>query len=127
MKKRIFLIEDDEDEAKILIEYLKEINYEIEWANDGKEGIKRILKDYDKISLIILDFLLPNYTGDIVARVLKFNEKTKNIPVLLLTSRITYDTFEKTKFLNIDRLLYKPYNFEELKNAIQELIEKYGK
>ncbi|MCM8833183.1 MAG: response regulator, partial [Candidatus Omnitrophica bacterium] len=81
---------------------------------------------YQKIDLIIIDFLLPGMNGDKIIRFLKFNNKTKSIPIILITSRTIFDTIKKSELLNVDFLIFKPFTFDQLDEVIKKIFEKNG-
>ncbi|HKC14770.1 MAG TPA: response regulator [Patescibacteria group bacterium] len=81
---KVLLIDDDEATAMIFATALKKEGFETEHAPNGKEGIEKARNDSP--NLILLDQILPDIQGNEVLRTLKADEKTKNIPVVLLSN-----------------------------------------
>lgn len=83
-QKKIAVVEDDEILLKALnIELLSDA-YEVVSAKDGEIGLELIRKE--KPDLILLDILLPKMNGFEVLEKIKKDEKTKNIPVIILSN-----------------------------------------
>lgn len=81
---KILVIDDDRFLAQIYILTLKKVGYEVILMENGTVGIEAAKKE--KPSAIILDILMPGMDGFQVLRELKKSEKTKDIPVIMLTS-----------------------------------------
>lgn len=84
MAQKILIIEDDKFLTQLLSKKLQKENFETAIAFDGKEALKKVVEDH--FDLIILDLLLPEIDGFEVLKRIKENEKTKNIPVLILSN-----------------------------------------
>ena len=85
MPQRILVIEDDQFLRDLYNELLREEGYEVELANDGEEGLSRMLKGgYD---LVLLDIMLPKIDGlEIMRRVNKQKPEKPNGSIVLLTN-----------------------------------------
>lgn len=83
-KTKILVIDDDRFLAQIYILTLKKVGYEVLLRENGQDGIEAAKKE--KPNAIILDILMPGIDGFQVLRELKKSEKTKHIPVIMLTS-----------------------------------------
>ncbi len=127
----ILLIEDNPDEAELTIRTLKKHNLanKLLHLDDGAEALEFIFpKDpsaetdfHFNPKLILLDLKLPKVTGlEILAR-LKADERTKMIPVVVLTSsREEQDVLESYK-LGVNAYIVKPVNFEAFTRAVSDL------
>ncbi|HBG81967.1 TPA: response regulator [candidate division CPR2 bacterium] len=82
---KILVIEDEKILAQTIEKSLQQIGHEIELAFDGEEGLDRANSVKD-INLILLDLMLPIKDGFTVLDELKQNEKTKNIPVIIMSN-----------------------------------------
>ncbi len=82
--KKILIIEDDKDLAKIYAESFQLDGFEVKNALDGKEGLKVALEYHPDI--ILLDIMLPLMSGLEVLKALKSDPLTAAIPVILLTN-----------------------------------------
>ena len=84
-KKKILVIEDEPDFSKAIRVLLEAHGFEVVSAFSGKEGLamaKNVSPD-----LIILDVMLPEIDGYKICRLLKFDERYKKIPIVMLTAR----------------------------------------
>jgi len=117
--KKILIIEDEKKIARFLELELKYEGYEVEIANNGREGLEKALKD--KVDLIILDLMLPKLSGIEVCRRLR---NKSDIPIIMLTAKD--DVSDKVLGLDIgaDDYMTKPFAIEELLARIRVNIKK---
>ncbi|HKL18610.1 MAG TPA: tetratricopeptide repeat protein [Halalkalibaculum sp.] len=120
----LLLIEDNED----VTYYLKEIlgdDYRVIEAADGEQGVEAALEYIP--DLIISDVMMPKMDGYRVAEILKQDEKTSHIPLILLTAKA--DQKDKMQGLkaHADEYLTKPFRPEELRLRIQNILESRRK
>lgn len=110
MKKRILIIEDEEDLFKGLKINLSDEGFEVVWAIDGAEGLHKALEE--KPDLIILDIMLPELDGLEVCRELR--QRKTGIPVIMLTAK--GEEIDKVVGLEIgaDDYMTKPFSVREL-------------
>ncbi len=83
--KKILIVDDEPDIIEILQFMLEANGYECITATDGEEGLK--LAKEASPDLIILDVMMPKMNGYKISRLLKFDAKYKDIPILMLTAR----------------------------------------
>lgn len=121
-KKRILVIEDEKDMLYGLTLQLEAKGYEVISAGDGMDGLNKArAKNPD---LIILDVMLPKLDGYKVCRMLKFDDKHKDIPIILFTAR-AQDSDKKTgQDVCADAYITKPFEPKELLDKIHELVSK---
>ena len=84
-RKKILVVEDEADFSRALQAVLEHEGFEVHTATTGKEGLtlaKSLTPD-----LIILDVMLPELDGYKVCRLLKYDERYKKIPIIMLTAR----------------------------------------
>ncbi len=115
----LLIIEDNPD----IILYIKSIlknNYNIHTANNGKLGIEKALDFIPDI--IISDVMMPEKNGYEVCDILKQDERTSHIPIILLTARSTQsDKIDGLKH-GADAYLTKPFDKEELLIQLKNLV-----
>ncbi|HZI52937.1 MAG TPA: response regulator [Chitinophagaceae bacterium] len=127
----ILFIEDNPHEAELTIRSLKKLHLanRIKHIDDGAEALDFIFgrtthsNDENAIDprLILLDLKLPKIDGLEVLRQIKSNERTKIIPVVVLTSsKEEKDVIESYK-LGVNSYIVKPVNFESFGKAVAEL------
>ncbi|MBU0600071.1 response regulator, partial [bacterium] len=83
MAKRVLIADDEVHIRKILEHALTEAGYDVSVAQDGEEAINIIEKE--PVDLVITDLDMPKLNGFELTARLKQDEKTKNIPVIILT------------------------------------------
>ena len=110
MKEKILIIEDEEDLVKGLKLNLAYEGYEVDWAYDGAEGLRKSLEETP--DLIILDIMLPKMNGLDVCRELR--QKNIGIPIIMLTAK--GEEVDKVVGLEIgaDDYMTKPFSIHEL-------------
>lgn len=127
----ILFIEDNPHEAELTIRSLKKNNLAntLKHIDDGAEALDFIFatgvyadREYaSNPKLIILDLKLPKVDGLEILRQIKMNERTKTIPVAILTSsQEERDIIESYK-LGVNSYIVKPVNFESFAKAVAEL------
>jgi DNA-binding response OmpR family regulator len=122
MAKRILVVDDEIDLVGMLTMRLEANDYEVFSAYDGQDGLDkaRALKP----DLIILDLMLPKIDGYKVCRMLKFDEKYKQIPIILFTARAQESDIKLGKEVGADAYLTKPFEPNILLGKIAELLKK---
>ena len=121
-QKKILLVEDDEFEATILQNYLKNTPYQVEYFKDGISAIRRLKKG--DIDLVLLDLLLPNMSGFDICQQLKEHPLTRNIQIIIVTALDDIESKIRGLEQGTDDFLVKPVNKEILLTRIQALLKK---
>jgi len=123
--KKILVVDDEQDIVDLVKNRLEANNYDVIFASDGSEGIKKAQQH--KPDLIVMDIMMPNMPGGDAVRILRTDEKTKHIPILFLTG-IVADMHKgsETQGVNVDGQFYaalaKPFKAEKLLLEIRKLI-----
>lgn len=115
-KKKILIIEDERDIVKVLTIRLQGRGYYVIAAFDALQGFSVALKE--KPDLIILDIRMPAGGGLSVAEKLKRSTLTWTIPIIILTGSSEKDIEAKAKKLGVQFYIKKPYDPEELLDAV---------
>tara|TARA_Y100001972_G_scaffold127745_1_gene185626 strand:+ start:11055 stop:12107 length:1053 start_codon:yes stop_codon:yes gene_type:complete len=124
-KKKILIIEDQEDVRENIAELLDLSNYEPFTASNGKEGVKKALEI--KPNLILCDIMMPEMDGYEVIYLIGKNPEIASIPFIFLTAKSEMSDFRKGMNLGADDYITKPFEEMELLNAIERRLEKYDK
>ena len=119
-KKRILLVDDEEDLRKMLKFRLEAVGYEVNEASDGQEALDKARSAWP--DLIILDLMLPKIDGYKVCRMIKFDEKHKHKPVIMFTARAQEKDKLIGKEMGADAYITKPFEPEVLLGKIKELL-----
>lgn len=115
---RILVVEDDEVIREGVSEYLREFNYTVIEAKDGREALEKF---DSSVNLVILDIQIPFING---LEVLKEIRKKSNLPVLMLTA-FGDEEFKIDAFTHLaDGYMEKPFSLPVLKVRIDSLIKK---
>jgi len=120
MSKKILVIDDETELLKAISIRLKASGYEVITAQDGQEGLEKAKSSNP--DLIVLDILMPKMDGYEVCRLLKFDEKYKSIPVIMLTAKA--QDIDKTmgKKVGVDDYITKPFETQDLVDKIKKYI-----
>ncbi|MFH1621811.1 MAG: response regulator [Candidatus Omnitrophota bacterium] len=119
--KKILVVDDEQDIREIIKISLEEDGFRVLEANNGKDAIE--LAKSEKPNLITLDILMPNMDGFQIAKILKEDPVTADIPIIIL-SVLSED---KKQFMQgITDYISKPFKPNELVSKIKEAIEKTG-
>jgi DNA-binding response OmpR family regulator len=121
-KKKILIVDDERDIVKALMIRLQGAGYEVVTAFDGAQGV--FMAHKEKPDLIILDIRMPAGNGFSVAQRLKRSVHTFTIPVIFLTGSPEKNAEEKAMALGARFYVKKPYDPEELLDAIKRALEK---
>lgn len=118
-KKNILIVEDEQKIARFLELELKYEGYEVDIANNGRDGLEK--GKAEGVDLIILDLMLPGLSGIEVCRRLR---QTSEVPIIMLTAKD--DISDKVTGLDIgaDDYMTKPFAVEELLARIRVLLKK---
>ncbi len=119
------MVDDKQEMVGLLKIRLESSGYEVISALDGESCLKKATEK--KPSLIILDILLPDINGFEVCRRLKRNDKTKNIPIIMLTALSTDRDLSKGLEEGADCFITKPFNPADLLSEIGIAIDKRSK
>lgn len=127
----ILLIEDNPSDAEMTIRALRKhhITNKVTHLKDGAEGLEFIFgegaykgRDIDnKPRVILLDLKMPKVDGIEVLRKIKSDERTKTIPVVVLTSSKEDPDVKTCYELGVNSYIVKPVGFENFSKAIEEL------
>ena len=118
-KPRLLVVEDSEDTAHLVERVLSNI-FEIEVANDGREGLDTwFAKRHD---LVLLDIMLPSMTGnEILVEILKENPQQ---PVVVMTAHANAEEAEELMFAGATDFLPKPFRAEQLRKVCDIAIHR---
>ena len=121
--KKILLVEDDENIREMYQMKLEMEGYEVVTAGDGKKALELIEKE--KLNLTLLDILLPKKDGFEVLKEIRQskNEKTRNIPVIIISNLSHPDDQREAKRLGVfDYLVKAKVTPQEVVNKATEAL-----
>ena len=120
-KKKILVVDDERDIVKALMIRLQTSGYEVVTAFDGAQGV--FMAHKEKPDLVILDIRMPAGDGFSVAQRLRRSSHTWMIPIIFLTGSPERGAEERAMEMGARFYIKKPYDPEELLDAIRRALE----
>ena len=121
-QKRILVVDDEVDLVETIRFPLEMEGFNVLVSYNGEDALNQARKESP--DLILLDLMLPKLDGYKVCRLLKFDERYKHIPILMLTAK----TQEKDKLLGketgADEYITKPFDIDELMKKVKAYLNK---
>jgi DNA-binding response OmpR family regulator len=125
-KKKILIVDDEEDILYLLRKFLEDENYEVIEAKGGPQCLTMVEKENP--DLIILDILMPDLNGWEVCKTIKESESIPPVPITILS--ILGDTghiLTSRDYAHADMHVNKPIDFPELDKTIKTLLKSGAK
>lgn len=121
-KPKILIIEDDLDVAEMLNAYFRVQGYEVFTVNWGEDGVRSCLTVHP--DLVILDIRLPDIDGYEVARRLRGDRRTADVPIIFLTEK--RDRADRLQGLELgaDDYITKPFDIQELRLRVRNALKR---
>ena len=122
MSTRVLVVEDDPDIAELVARYLEKAGYTTARVSTGRDALDAVRAKAP--DLIVLDVMLPHVDGLEVCRLLRANDHTASIPIIMLTARA--DESERIVGLEMgaDDYLAKPFSPNELVARVRALLRR---
>jgi DNA-binding response OmpR family regulator len=121
-RKRILVVEDEQELVIAVKIRLEEAGYETITAYDGMEALEKAKSQNP--DLIILDLMLPKLDGYKVCKMLKFDERYKKIPIIMFTARAQKMDEELGREVGADAHIIKPFDHQILLENIKRLLNQ---
>jgi DNA-binding response OmpR family regulator len=119
---RILIVDDEADLVSVLRFGLQSEGFEVLEAADGEEGLRRA-REF-RPDLMVLDLMLPKMDGYKVCRALKFDERYRGMPIIILSARSGDQDRRLALDMGADDFVTKPYDMRALVRRIRSFIEK---
>lgn len=125
-KKYILLVEDNRDDVDLTIMALEkcDIINEVKVAGDGDEALSMLYdteEDPELPALVLLDINMPKINGFEVLKEIRGNERTRRLPVVILTSSREEQDIHRGYDLGANSYIRKPVGFESFVEAVRDL------
>ena len=120
MTKRILVVEDQEDNRRIIRDLLMSAGYELIEAADGETGVR--LAEAERPDLILMDIQLPVLDGYEATRRIKQNPDLRGIPIVVVTSYALSGDDVKAMEAGSDAYVAKPFSPRELLATIRKFL-----
>lgn len=114
---RILVVDDEADLVSVLRFGLEAEGYVVLSAGDGEEGLAKARTE--RPDLMVLDLMLPKLDGYKVCRALKFDERFKSMPIIILSARSGEQDRQLAFDMGADEFITKPYDMQDLLERIQ--------
>jgi two-component system phosphate regulon response regulator PhoB len=124
MSRQILVVEDEAPIREMITFVLEQNGFNAIEACDIDQALTKIQDPYPYPDLILLDWMLPGGTGVALAKKLKKNEYTRNIPLIMLTARSDEDDKVKGFEAGVDDFVTKPFSPKELIARIKAVIRR---
>ena len=118
---RILVVDDEQDLCEILKFNLETDGYTVETANSAEEALEMDIKSFD---LLLLDVMMGGMSGFAMAKKLKADPETKDIPVVFLTARDTENDTVTGFNLGADDYISKPFSIREVLVRIRAVLRR---
>jgi len=121
MSKRVLVVEDQEDNMRIMNDMLASAGYQVIEAVTGIEGVA--MAESDKPDLILMDVMLPGLDGYEATRRIKANAALRHIPVIAVTSYALDGEESRAEEAGCDAYFSKPVSPRALLAKVREFID----
>jgi DNA-binding response OmpR family regulator len=116
----ILVADDDDDIRSLVVLRLQRSGYEVLSACDGEEALGLALEHVP--DLAVLDVMMPRLDGYELTRRLRADERTRGMPVILLTARVQEADVTRGFEAGADDYLRKPFSPQELGSRVQAIL-----
>ena len=122
MKKKILVIDDQEDLLELTRRVLQSHGYEVLTLNDGENALETIKKESPDV--VLMDMIMPIKDGAQICQEIKSDTSVRHIPVILTTGQmIEKSEYSQEGLTGVDDYLMKPFEIDELLAKIGNLLK----
>lgn len=121
-KPKILIVEDDLDVAEMVTSYFRAQGYEVFTVNWGEDGVRACQTNHP--DLVILDIRLPDIDGYEVARRLRGDRRTSDVPIIFLTEKRERGDKLQGLELGADDYITKPFDIQELRLRVRNALQR---
>jgi len=118
VKRRVLLVDDEEDALDILSDIISRMGYEVHTAATGRLALEKA--GQAKPDLMLLDLQMPDMNGFEVLKAIR--EAGMDFPVVMLTARREEQAVEAARALGVSTYLTKPVQFGEIKRVLASAL-----
>jgi DNA-binding response OmpR family regulator len=123
LAKQIICIDDEPDMIELFHFILRRKGYGVSGATSGAAGLRMIRETLP--DLVLLDLMMPDIGGWEVYQQLKADEKTKNIPVIIVTAKaLSVDKVLGLRIAKVDDYITKPFSPAALIKSIEQVLAR---
>lgn len=119
-RRKILVVDDEADIVNLISDFLQGLDYDVVSASDGEKALQVAIAE--KPDLITMDIMMSRKDGYEACLLLKENQTTCSIPIIVLTGRNSEQAALAAQSFGADYYLSKPFQLEELAEVITKLI-----
>ncbi len=120
--KRVCIVEDEPDIANLVARNLRKEQFEVSVFHDGESFLRMV--DEKLPDLVVLDLMLPGIDGLDVCREMRSNERTRSVPIIILTAKGTELDIVLGLELGADDYVVKPFSIRELIARVKAVMRR---
>jgi len=122
-RKYILCVEDEPEMIDLIRLILGRRGFEVKGATGGMEGLKMIREEHP--DLVLLDLMMPDMDGWEVYQQIKADEKTRDIPVIVVTAKAqSIDKVLGLHIAKVDDYIAKPFSPQDLLSSVEKVLQK---
>ena len=122
MKKKILIVEDDQDLRQTLQMHLELLGYDSILAENGKEAVD--LATSQVPDLILMDIMMPVMDGLQATRLIREHPNTESTPIIAMTAKVSSEDKEECLQSGCDGHIAKPFTSKQLVSIIEKLLKQ---
>lgn len=124
---RILVVDDMAITRRLLVNMLKSFGYDtIFECEDGESALQFILNPESNIDLLITDWIMPGIDGLTLAKFVRSNKATQNLPIIMLTVLDDKDKFIEAYKAKIDDYILKPFTADTIKSRVENVLKNHN-
>jgi len=120
MQKTILVVDDFTSIRNFVCATLQRKGYSTLGASNGTEAYKILTENADKVNVVLTDYNMPDVSGFDLLKMIKGNPAVAEIPVIFLTTDMSYDKMKNAKEAGLFAWIKKPYQLEEFFGQIEK-------
>ncbi len=120
MNPKVLLVEDEKNIILGVRTCLDAVGYQVHVVEDGEQALEYIKTR--KPDLVLLDLMLPKVDGFEVLKTIKQGDSTRDIPVIVLTAKVSQEDQKRAQDLGADCYMTKPFRPQELWDKIKDFL-----
>lgn len=124
MKYKVLIVDDADINRELLAEILKD-DYEVIQAKDGRQALDIIQEEKEKLSVILLDLIMPQMDGFSLLKILREKKIVQKIPVLIISGDDNIHSEKECFELGVSDFIRKPYNAYIVKKRIENVVNHF--
>ncbi len=121
-KAPILIVEDEEDILQLISFNLKQLDYPIREAKTGEEALSIVR--HANLSLVVLDLMLPGLSGLEICKIIRHDNQTKTLPIIMVTAKGSEEDIVKGLDLGADDYITKPFSIQVLLSRVKAILRR---